>query len=252
MVGGGCDSAFLVLDKIRKDYADFPGALQDVSLEVRKGETLVIIGPSGSGKSTLLRCISGLESVDGGSITLQGVRVTDSPALRESMRREIGMVFQAYNLFPHLSVMDNITLAPVKVKKLPLSLARQKGLQYLEMVGLPDKADSYPAQLSGGQQQRVAIARTLAMEPMLLLFDEVTSALDPEMIGEVLAVMKELAGRGSTMLVVTHEMAFAREAGNSIVFMENGRIIEKSDTASFFSGPLSERTAAFLNALKPL
>lgn len=240
---------FLVIDDIYKDYPGLTGALKGITLRQAKGETVVIVGPSGSGKSTLLRCISGLETVERGNIRLNGAELTRDPAVRDAMRREIGMVFQSYNLFPHLTVLENITLAPIKVKKQSKHEAREKALELLCMVGLADKSAMYPKQLSGGQCQRVAIARTLAMDPMLLLFDEVTSALDPEMIGEVLAVMKQLAKDGATMLVVTHEMAFAREAGDSVIFMEDGAIVEKSSADLFFSEQASERTRAFLGAL---
>ena len=223
--------------------------MKDVSLHLAKWETVVIVGPSGSGKSTLLRCISGLEIVDRGSIFLNGRELTGSAGAREARRREIGMVFQSYNLFPHLTVMDNIILAPTKVRKIRAAKAKERAAELLALVGLSDKAAAYPVQLSGGQRQRVAIARTLAMDPMLLLFDEATSALDPEMIGEVLAVMKTLSRGGATMLVVTHEMAFAREAGHSVIFMEDGAIVERSPASVFFSDQASERTRAFLGAL---
>lgn len=240
---------FLIINDVYKDYPGLSGALKGVSFRQTKGETVVIVGPSGSGKSTLLRCISGLETVERGSISLNGAELTRDPQVRDVMRKEIGMVFQSYNLFPHLTVIENITLAPIKVNKKAKGEAGEKALELLHMVGLSDKAKMYPRQLSGGQRQRVAIARTLAMDPMLLLFDEVTSALDPEMIGEVLAVMNRLAADGATMLVVTHEMAFAREAGDNIIFMEDGVIVEKSPTAVFFSGQASERTRTFLGAL---
>ncbi len=224
--------------------------LKDVSLEVTPGEVLVIIGPSGSGKSTLLRSINALEPIQGGKIWVDGESIHETPANKQHLLREkIGMVFQQFNLFANKTVLENVTIAPIKVRKLPRGQAEAKARSLLERVGLPEKADAYPSELSGGQQQRVAIARALAMDPKLMLFDEPTSALDPEMIKEVLDVMKDLAQSGMTMMVVTHEMGFAREVADRIIFMDEGMIIEEADPERFFSHPQSERTMLFLSKI---
>lgn len=220
--------------------------LRGINLDVDQGEKLVIIGPSGSGKSTLLRCLNMLEEPTGGSIEFAGVMLTDCKTNLPQVREEIGMVFQSFNLFPHKSVTENITMAPLIVKKYELSKGRDIALGLLEKVGLSDKADNYPAELSGGQQQRVAIARALAMQPRVMLFDEPTSALDPEMVGEVLEVMKDLAKEGMTMVVVTHEMKFAQEIGDRVLFMDEGLIIEEGPPQQIFTEPSNPRTRAFL------
>ncbi|NBC72118.1 ATP-binding cassette domain-containing protein [Paenibacillus sacheonensis] len=221
--------------------------LSDISLDVAPREVLVVIGPSGSGKSTLLRCLNLLEQPSGGEIVIDGKPLLAKETNIVAVRAELGMVFQQFNLFPHLKVLDNITLGPVRVRKWPAAKARDKALELLRKVGLEDKAGAYPASLSGGQAQRVAIARALAMEPKIMLFDEPTSALDPEMVGEVLAVMKRLAKEGMTMVVVTHEMGFAREVGDRVLFMEQGRIIEQGEPKALFERPQQERTRAFLS-----
>lgn len=221
-------------------------AVNDASLEVNEGEVIVIIGPSGSGKSTLLRCVNKLEIPTGGSILVDGVDVVKNTTDIRKIREEVGMVFQSFNLFPHLSVLDNITLAPIKVKKMKKSEADKIGLQLLKRVGLSEKANAFANQLSGGQQQRVAIARSLAMHPDIMLFDEPTSALDPEMIKEVLDVMLDLAKSGMTMLLVTHEMGFARAAATKVVFMDEGKIIEVGTPNQIFDNPQNERTKTFL------
>ncbi|MGW4368966.1 amino acid ABC transporter ATP-binding protein [Nocardia takedensis] len=221
--------------------------LHDVSLDVHAGEVVVLLGASGSGKSTLLRCVNRLESVDSGTIALDGVPMPVEGRALARMRAQVGMVFQSFNLFGHKTVLDNITLAPTLALSVPRARARERALELLARVGLADKARSYPAQLSGGQQQRVAIARALAMEPRLLLFDEPTSALDPEMITEVLDVMTELAADGMTMLVVTHEMGFARRAADRVVFLDGGRIVETASPTEFFDSPRAERAREFLS-----
>lgn len=223
--------------------------LKDINLAVHQGEVVVVIGPSGSGKSTLLRCINRLETITGGELTVNDVRVNDKKADINKLRRDIGMVFQHFNLYPHKKVIDNITLAPMKVLGLPKKEAEETAMFYLEKVGIRDKAHAYPSQLSGGQQQRVAIARGLAMKPKIMLFDEPTSALDPEMVGEVLDVMKTLAREGMTMVVVTHEMGFAKEVADRIVFIDQGRILEEAMPAEFFANPREERARAFLSRL---
>lgn len=209
------------------------------------GEKLVIIGPSGSGKSTLIRTINRLEDFQEGEVVVDGLSVKDDRALRE-IRREVGMVFQQFNLFPHMTVLENVTLAPMRVRRWPREKAEKKALELLERVGILDQARKYPAQLSGGQQQRVAIARALAMEPKIMLFDEPTSALDPEMVGEVLDVMRDLAQGGMTMVVVTHEMGFAREVADRVVFMDGGQIVEEGRPEEIFTRPKEERTRSFL------
>ena len=221
-------------------------ALVDVSLHVEKGEVVVICGPSGSGKSTLLRCLNHLETIDRGEIIIDTIQLTHSRTNINKVRAEIGMVFQSFNLFPHMTVRENVSIAQVKVRKRSRQKSNDITTELLEKVGIPEKANSYPSQLSGGQQQRVAIARALAMQPKIMLFDEPTSALDPEMIGEVLDVMKTLAREGMTMCCVSHEMGFAREVADRIVFMDEGRIVEIGTTDQIFNEPKEERTEAFL------
>ena len=223
--------------------------LRGISLDVRDGEKIVIAGPSGSGKSTLIRCLNRLEPIDSGQLIVDGIHVEDARVDVNRLRREIGMVFQQFNLFPHLSVLDNLILAPVQVKRLPRTDAERLAMRLLERVGIPEKASAYPATLSGGQQQRVAIARALAMQPRIMLFDEPTSALDPEMIREVLDVMRDLAAEGMTMLVVTHEMGFAREVADRVVFMAEGVIVEQNSASTFFDNPREERTREFLSRI---
>jgi glutamate transport system ATP-binding protein len=221
--------------------------LCDIDLDVFPGEVVVIVGPSGSGKSTLCRCVNRLETVSSGTVTIDGAPLPAEGRALARLRADVGMVFQSFNLFPHKTALQNVMLAPVKVRGVSRAAAAERGRELLERVGLGGKSGSYPAQLSGGQQQRVAIARALAMEPKLLLFDEPTSALDPEMITEVLEVMNGLADAGMTMMVVTHEMGFARRAADRVVFMDAGRIVESSEPASFFDCPRSERAADFLS-----
>ena len=223
--------------------------LKGVSLLVSKGEVVVILGPSGSGKSTLLRSINGLETIEGGSIVVDGVRVHDSRETLHRVRQLTGMVFQQFNLFPHRTVLQNITMAPIHVQKKPRAEAEEIARRLLDKVGLPDKADAYPSRLSGGQQQRVAIARALAMNPKVMLFDEPTSALDPELIKEVLDVMKDLAREGMTMIVVTHEIGFAKEVADKVVFIDDGVKIEEATADRFFSSPTHERTKLFLSKI---
>jgi polar amino acid transport system ATP-binding protein len=224
-------------------------ALVDVSVAITAGEVVVVIGPSGSGKSTLLRCLNRLETADAGHIFIEGVDVLDPKTNINKVRAEVGMVFQSFNLFPHKTVLDNITLAQRVVRKRSGGEARQRAETLLKKVGIQEKAKAYPDQLSGGQQQRVAIARALAMDPKVMLFDEPTSALDPEMIGEVLDVMKNLAGEGMTMVVVTHEMGFAREVADRVVFMDGGAIVEIGTPEHFFSNPTHDRTKLFLSQI---
>jgi ABC-type polar amino acid transport system ATPase subunit len=221
-------------------------AVNNLSLSVKQGEVVFIIGPSGSGKSTLLRCVNRLERLDSGHIWIDNDEVTDPKTDIRMIREEAGMVFQSFNLFPHLTALENITLAPITVKKITKEAAEEKAKALLSRVGLSDKADSYPEKLSGGQQQRVAIARALAMDPKLMLFDEPTSALDPEMVKEVLDVMQDLASEGMTMMIVSHEMGFARNAAHTVIFMDNGEIIEKGTPAEIFEHPQEERTRRFL------
>jgi ABC-type polar amino acid transport system ATPase subunit len=223
--------------------------LKDLSLDVTKGEVVVVIGPSGSGKSTLLRCLNYLEPVQSGEIWIDGIRLDHHKTNIRAVRAEVGIVFQSFNLFPHLTALRNVMLAPRVVRKRPEAEVRQAAVAMLTKVGLQDKIDAYPSQLSGGQQQRVAIARALAMEPKLMLFDEVTSALDPELVREVLDVMKQLARDGMTMLVVTHEMGFAREVADRVIFMDEGRIIEEGTAAGIFDHPKNQRTKEFLGKI---
>ncbi len=224
-------------------------ALRDIDLDVAPGERLVLCGPSGSGKSTLIRCINRLESHQAGQILVDGVELTDDARAIEGVRREVGMVFQQFNLFPHLTVLENCMLAPVEARKTPKAEARDLALSYLERVRIAAQADKYPSQLSGGQQQRVAIARALCMRPKIMLFDEPTSALDPEMVQEVLDCMVELAGDGMTMLAVTHEMGFAREVADRVVFLDQGQIVEIAPPQEFFGAPKHERAKAFLQRI---
>ncbi|WP_017754416.1 amino acid ABC transporter ATP-binding protein [Calidifontibacillus oryziterrae] len=221
--------------------------LKDISVEIKPQEVVVVIGPSGSGKSTFLRCLNLLESITDGHVLIEGIDLVDKKTDINKIREEVGMVFQQFNLFPHKTVLENIMLAPIKVKKVSPEAAKQKALALLEKVGLREKADVYPDSLSGGQKQRVAIARALAMEPKIMLFDEPTSALDPEMVGEVLEVMKQLAKDGMTMVVVTHEMGFAREVGDRVLFMDGGFIVEENVPVELFNNPQHNRTKAFLS-----
>ena len=223
--------------------------LKGITQTIKQGEKVVIIGPSGSGKSTFLRCLNLLETPDSGSILFEGNDITSKNADINLVRRQMGMVFQHFNLFPHLTVLKNITLAPVKLKLLSQNQADEKAMELLERIGLADKADVYPSSLSGGQKQRIAIVRSLAMSPKVMLFDEPTSALDPEMVGEVLSVMKELAKGGMTMVVVTHEMGFAREVADRVVFMEDGIVAEEGTPSQIFDSPKSERLKKFLNCI---
>ena len=238
----------IVCEGVNKWFGDFQ-ALDQISAVVKEREVVVVLGPSGSGKSTWIRCINRLEAHQEGRIAVDGVELTNDVRNIERIRSEVGMVFQQFNLFPHLTVLDNITLAPIWVRKRPRGEAEELARALLERVGIPEQADKYPGQLSGGQQQRVAIARALAMEPRIMLFDEPTSALDPEMISEVLDVMKELARSGMTMMVVTHEMGFAREVADRVIFMEEGQIVETGTPEHFFTDPREERTKLFLSQI---
>ena len=239
--------AHIVLEKVSKRFGSFQ-ALKEVSLIVARGERLVVCGPSGSGKSTMIRCINGLERHDGGRITVNGIVLTDERSAA-AVRREVGMVFQSFNLFPHLTALENCTLAPMKVRGIPRPEAEANARRILERVHIPEQAHKYPVQLSGGQQQRVAIARSLCMNPKIMLFDEPTSALDPEMVSEVLDTMVELAESGMTMLCVTHEMGFARKVADRVIFMDAGEIVEMAPPEQFFSAPQSERTRKFLGQI---
>jgi ABC-type polar amino acid transport system ATPase subunit len=234
---------------VSKSFGDLE-VLKGVDLHVAQGEVVVIIGPSGSGKSTFLRCMNHLESIDGGSITINEKIVENKEAALNKLRQDIGMVFQQFNLFPHMTVLQNIMEAPVLLKKMTKAEAKEKGIQLLNKVGLEAKADEYPNRLSGGQKQRVAIARALAMEPTVMLFDEPTSALDPELVGEVLSVMKQLAKEGMTMVVVTHEMGFAKEVADRVIFMDGGNIIEQGIPEDIFVNPQHDRTKEFLGHIR--
>jgi ABC-type polar amino acid transport system ATPase subunit len=234
---------------VSKSFGDLE-VLKGVDLHVAQGEVVVIIGPSGSGKSTFLRCMNHLESIDGGSITINEKIVENKEAALNKLRQDIGMVFQQFNLFPHMTVLQNIMEAPVLLKKMTKAEAKEKGIQLLNKVGLEAKADEYPNRLSGGQKQRVAIARALAMEPIVMLFDEPTSALDPELVGEVLSVMKQLAKEGMTMVVVTHEMGFAKEVADRVIFMDGGNIIEQGIPEDIFVNPQHDRTKEFLGHIR--
>ncbi|RTZ98845.1 MAG: peptide ABC transporter ATP-binding protein [Deltaproteobacteria bacterium] len=239
----------IVVENISKTFPDGVKALVDFSTRIHRGEVVVVIGPSGSGKSTFLRCLNGLEEIDSGAITIDGIALNDHKKSRLEIRKEVGMVFQQFNLFPHMTVLENISLAQRRVRKKSKEQARDMSMDLLKKVGIAEKADNYPGQLSGGQQQRVAIARALAMMPKVMLFDEATSALDPEMIGEVLDVMKALASEGMTMICVTHEMGFAREVSDRVIFMEDGKIIEAGTAEHFFSAPAEDRTRLFLSQI---
>ena len=236
------------IKNVSKRFGDFK-VLSDINETVERGQTMVICGPSGSGKSTLLRCVNGLEPYQEGEIIVDGVSLSDPKTNLYKLRENIGMVFQRFELYPHMTVIQNISLAPVKVRKWSKDKAQKKAMELLERVGIPEKAQSFPANLSGGQQQRVAIARSLAMEPNYMMFDEPTSALDPEMIKEVLDVMIDLAKEGMTMLCVTHEMGFAREVADEIIFMDFGRIVERGTYEEFFKNPKSERAKEFLKQI---
>jgi general L-amino acid transport system ATP-binding protein len=236
------------LRKVNKWFGDFH-VLRDIDLTVHAGQKLVVCGPSGSGKSTMIRCINRLEEHQEGDIVVDGVELTNDLRNIEQIRREVGMVFQQFNLFPHLTVLENLTLAPIWVRKVPRKEAEESAMYFLERVRIPEQAAKYPGQLSGGQQQRVAIARALCMNPKIMLFDEPTSALDPEMIKEVLDTMVELASSGMTMLVVTHEMAFARRVADRVIFMDHGEIVEQNTPEAFFGDPRYDRTRAFLGQI---
>ena len=236
------------IDNVSKFFGEFQ-ALKNVSLDVSPGERVVVCGPSGSGKSTLIRCINQLESHESGSIMVDGVEMNESKEALNAIHANVGMVFQQFNLFPHLTVLENLTLGPIRARKLSKTDADELAMKYLERVRIPEQAGKYPRQLSGGQQQRVAIARSLCMEPRIMLFDEPTSALDPEMINEVLDVMVELADSGMTMICVTHEMGFARKVADTMVFMDQGEIVEMSEPKEFFSKPKSERCQEFLQKI---
>lgn len=236
------------IENMHKWFEDFH-VLRDINLNVKEGERIVIAGPSGSGKSTLIRCINRLEAHDQGRIVIDGIELTENLKRIDEVRREVGMVFQDFNLFPHMSVLENCTLALIHVRGMAQAEAEETAMGYLERVRIPEQADKFPGQLSGGQQQRVAIARSLCMNPKIMLFDEPTSALDPEMIREVLDVMTDLAGSGMTMLCVTHEMGFAREVADRMIFMDEGEIIEIAPPDTFFTNPQSERTKAFLSQI---
>jgi general L-amino acid transport system ATP-binding protein len=241
--------AIITFDKVNKWYGNAFHVLRDIDLSVAKGERIVICGPSGSGKSTLIRCINRLEEHQQGHLIVDGVELSDDVKAVEQVRKEVGMVFQQFNLFPHLTVLENLTLAPMWVSKLPKKDAEERAMQNLTRVKIAEQANKYPLQLSGGQQQRVAIARALCLTPKIMLFDEPTSALDPEMIKEVLDVMTELAGQGITMLCVTHEMGFAKAVADRVIFMDQGQIVEENNPHDFFDHPKSERTKDFLSKI---
>jgi len=248
MVDGPGSGVAVDIKALHKWYGEFH-VLRDVDLTVLRGERIVICGPSGSGKSTLLRCINGLEAYQRGEIVVDGIALANDPKRIAQVRREVGMVFQQFNLFPHLTVLENCTLAPIHVRKMPPGEAEETARRLLERVRIPEQADKYPGQLSGGQQQRVAIARALCMNPKLMMFDEPTSALDPEMVKEVLDTMVELAMDGMTMIVVSHEMGFARQVASRIVFMDAGQIVEVNTPEEFFNHPQHERTKLFLSQI---
>jgi len=243
------DEKIVIATNLCKTFDNGVRALDNFSAHVERGEVVVVIGPSGAGKSTFLRCLNGLEDIDSGKVVIDNIVLDDTPTNRLAIRKEVGMVFQHFNLFPHMTVLGNVSIAQQKVRKSSREEAEQISLDVLTKVGIADKAWSYPNHLSGGQQQRVAIARALAMNPKVMLFDEATSALDPEMIGEVLAVMKDLASEGMTMICVSHEMGFAKEVSDRVIFMEDGKLIEDCSTVQFFSQPEQERTRAFLQQI---
>lgn len=238
----------IIIENLNKWYGNFH-VLRDINLTVKKGERIVICGPSGSGKSTTIRCINRLEEFQEGSLIVDGVEMIEDVKNIEKIRRDVGMVFQHFNLFPHLTILENLTLGPIWVQKKPKAEAEEIAMKYLERVKIPDQADKYPGQLSGGQQQRVAIARSLCMNPNIMLFDEPTSALDPEMIKEVLDVMVELAEDGMTMICVTHEMGFAKKVADRVIFMDAGQIVEENEPNEFFNNPQNERTQLFLSQI---
>ena len=240
--------SIIEIKNVNKWFGEFQ-VLKDINLEVKPKEKIVVCGPSGSGKSTLIRCINRLEEHQKGNIIVDGTELSENTKNIEQIRAEVGMVFQQFNLFPHLSILDNCTLAPIWVKKLPKSKAEELAMKQLTQVQIADQANKYPGQLSGGQQQRCAIARALCMEPKIMLFDEPTSALDPEMIKEVLDAMVNLAKAGMTMIVVTHEMGFAKEVADEVIFMDEGMIVEKADTKEFFANPKNDRTKLFLSQI---
>ena len=242
------DEVMISMDNVNKWYGNFH-VLRDINLTVHKGERIVICGPSGSGKSTLIRCLNRLEEHQAGTINVQGIEINNDLKNIDEIRRDVGMVFQHFNLFPHLTILENCTLAPIWVRKMPKADAEEIAMKYLTRVKIPEQAHKYPGQLSGGQQQRVAIARSLCMEPKLMLFDEPTSALDPEMIKEVLDTMIELAEDGMTMICVTHEMGFARQVANRVIFMDDGQIVEQNEPEQFFNNPQSDRTKLFLSQI---
>ena len=242
------NEVMISMQAVNKWYGTFH-VLRDINLTVHKGERIVICGPSGSGKSTLIRCLNRLEEHQDGTINVQGIEINNDLKNIDEIRRDVGMVFQHFNLFPHLTILENCTLAPIWVRKLPKAQAEEIAMEYLTRVKIPEQALKYPGQLSGGQQQRVAIARSLCMEPKLMLFDEPTSALDPEMIKEVLDTMVELAEDGMSMICVTHEMGFARKVANRVIFMDEGQIVEQNEPEAFFNNPQSDRTKLFLSQI---
>ena len=242
------DEQIITMKNVNKWFGNFH-VLRDIELNVKKGERIVICGPSGSGKSTLIRCLNRLEEHQSGDIIVHGITLNNDLKNIDEIRREIGMVFQSFNLFPHLTILENCTLAPIWVRNMPKRGAEEIAMKYLTRVKIPEQADKYPGQLSGGQQQRVAIARALCMEPKLMLFDEPTSALDPEMIKEVLDTMVELAEDGMSMICVTHEMGFARKVANRVIFMDEGQIVEQNEPEAFFNNPQSDRTKLFLSQI---
>ena len=246
MIVGG--EVMISMESVNKWFGTFH-VLRDINLTVNKGERIVVCGPSGSGKSTLIRCLNRLEEHQSGSIKVQGIELNNDLKNIDEIRREVGMVFQHFNLFPHLTILENCTLAPIWVRKTPKAEAEAIAMKYLERVKIPEQASKYPGQLSGGQQQRVAIARSLCMEPKLMLFDEPTSALDPEMIKEVLDTMVSLAEDGMSMICVTHEMGFARKVANRVIFMDDGQVVEQNEPEEFFNNPLSTRTKLFLSQI---
>jgi glutamine transport system ATP-binding protein len=238
--------SMITVKNLRKSFGNLE-VLKDINAEVKEKEVICVIGPSGSGKSTFLRCLNRLEEISGGQVVINGHDITDKKVDLNKVRQEVGMVFQQFNLFPHKTVLENITLGPIKIHSTEKTEAEKLALDLLDKVGLSEKANSYPGELSGGQKQRVAIARALAMSPKIMLFDEPTSALDPEMVGDVLEVMKQLAVEGMTMVVVTHEMGFAREVGDRVIFMDGGYIVEENEPNALFGNPQHERTKAFLS-----
>lgn len=248
LASAASSEVIIELSNVNKWYGDFH-VLKDIDLVVRKGERIVVCGPSGSGKSTLIRCINHLEEHQQGDIVVDGITLDKNLKNIDHIRTEVGMVFQNFNLFPHLSILENLTLGPIWVRKMPKAEARETAMKFLERVKIPEQADKYPGQLSGGQQQRVAIARSLCMNPKIMLFDEPTSALDPEMIKEVLDVMVELADTGMTMIVVTHEMGFAKTVADQVIFMDEGDIVEQNEPFEFFDNPRHSRTKFFLSQI---